>query len=140
VTRCVVDSSAALAWVLPGEATDATEALLDEIAVNGAIASGMWPLETANVLLYAEKARRITTDERRRSLTTLAALPIHIDPDTAAQAWGRTLGLAEAHGLTLYDASYLELALRLALPLASLDKKLRQAAEANGVELLGMAA
>jgi predicted nucleic acid-binding protein len=140
VTRCVLDSSVALAWVLPGEGSDATEALLDEIAAHGAAAPGLWPLETANVLLHAEKARRITQDERRRSLTTLAALPIHIDPDTAAQAWSRTLGLAEAQGLTLYDASYLELALRLALPLASLDKKLRQAAAASGVELLGQAA
>lgn len=140
MTRCVLDSSVALAWVLPGEGSDATETLLDEIAVAGAAAPGLWPLETANVLLQAEKARRITQDERRRSLTSLAALPIHIDPDTAAQAFGRTLSLAESQGLTLYDASYLELALRLALPLASLDKKLRQAAAANGVELLGQAA
>ena len=126
--------------MLPGEGTDATEALLDEIAADGAMASGLWPLETANVLLQAEKARRITQDERRRSLTMLAALPIHIDPDTAAQAFGRTLELAETQGLTLYDASYLELALRLARPLASLDRKLRQAAQAAGVELLGIAA
>ena len=140
MTRCVLDSSVALAWVLPGEGNKATEALLDEIAAAGAAAPGLWPLETANVLLYAERARRITGDERRRSLTTLAALPIHIDPDTAAQAFGRTLSLAESQGLTLYDASYLELALRLVLPLASLDKKLRQAAQASGVELLGIAA
>jgi predicted nucleic acid-binding protein len=139
VTCCVLDSSVALAWVLPGEGTDATEALLDEIAAAGATAPGLWPLETANVLLYVEKARRITPDERRRSLTMLAALPIHIDPDTAAQAWNRSLTLAEAQGLTLYDASYLELALRRALPLASLDKKLREAAAACGVKLLGQA-
>lgn len=140
MTRCVLDSSVALAWVLPGEGSEATEALLDEIAAAGAAAPGLWPLETANVLLQAEKARRITQDERRRSLATLAALPIHIDPDTASQAFGRTLDLAETQGLTLYDASYLELALRLALPLASLDKKLRQAAAAAGVALLGRAA
>ena len=138
MTRCVLDSSVALAWVLPGEGSDATEALLDEIAAAGAAVPSLWPLETANVLLYAEKARRITRDERRRSLTTLAALPICIDPDTAAQAFGSTLSLAESQGLTLYDASYLELALRLALPLASLDRKLCQAAHASGVELLGM--
>ena len=140
MTRCVLDSSVALAWVLPGEGSDATEALLDEIAAAGAAAPGLWPLETANVLLQAEKARRITGDERRRALTTLAALPIHVDPDTAAQAWDRTLALAERQDLTLYDASYLELALRLALPLASLDRKLRHAAAASGVELLGKAA
>ncbi len=137
MTRCVLDSSVALAWVLPGEGSDATEALLDEIATVGAAAPGLWPLETANVLLQAEKARRITQEERRRSLATLAALPIHIDPATAAQAFGRTLSLAEKQGLTLYDASYLELALRLSLPLASLDKKLRHAAAACGVALLG---
>jgi predicted nucleic acid-binding protein len=137
VTRCVLDSSVALAWVLPGEGSDATEALLDEVAADGAAAPGLWPLETANVLLQAEKARRITLGERRRSLTILAGLPIHIDPDTSAQAWGRTLSLAEAQGLTLYDASYLELALRLALPLASLDRQLRQAAASCGVVLLG---
>ena len=140
MTRCVLDSSVALAWVLPGESSDATDALLDDIANDGAMAPGLWTLEVANVLLQAEKARRITQDERRRSLTTLAALPIHIDPETAAQAWSRTLSLAEGQGLTLYDASYLELALRLALPLASLDRKLRQAASAQGVELLGVAA
>ncbi len=68
---------------------------------------------------------------------SLAALPIHLDPDTAAQAFGRTLSLAEKQGLNLYDASYLELALHLILPLASLDKKLRHAAAACGVALLG---
>ena len=139
MTRCVLDSSVALAWVLPGEGTDATEALLDEIAASGAAAPGLWPLETANVLLQAERARRITRAERQRSLAALAALPIRIDADTATQAFGSTTALAEAHGLTLYDASYLELALRLALPLASLDGKLRQAAQASGVELLGKA-
>ena len=139
MTRCVLDSSVALAWVLPGEGTDATDIVLDEIAADGAAAPGLWPLEIANVLLQVEKARRITQEERRRALITLAALPVHIDPDTASQAWSRTLALAEAQGLTLYDASYLELALRLALPLASLDRKLRQAAATSAVELLGAA-
>lgn len=137
MTRCVLDSSVGLAWVLPGEGDGATEALLDEVAAEGAAAPGVWPLETANVLLRAERAKRITSDERRRALATLAALPIHIDADTAVQAWDRTLNLAEAQGLTLYDASYLELALRLSLPLASLDRTLRRAAAACDVLLLG---
>lgn len=137
MTRCVLDSSVALAWLLPGEATNATEALLDEIAADSAAAPGLWPLEIANVLLQAQKAQRVTANEVRRSLATLAGLPIHIDSDTAAQAWGRSLSLAEAHGLTLYDASYLELALRLHVPLATLDKKLRQAAAKCGVRRLG---
>lgn len=137
MTHCVLDCSAALAWVLPGEGNDVADALLDAVAAGGAAAPGLWPLEVANVLLQVEKARRITAEERRRALSTLAALPIRIDPDTAAEAWGRSLGLAEAQGLTLYDACYLELALRLALPLASLDRRLRQAAVASGVAVLG---
>ena len=135
--RCVLDSSVALAWVLPGEGDAATEALLDEVADAGAAAPGLWPLETGNVLLQAEKAGRITPAERRQALTTLAGLPVHIDPDTAAHAWSQTFGLAQAQGLTVYDASYLELALRLALPLASLDRKLRGAATACDLAVLG---
>jgi predicted nucleic acid-binding protein len=137
VTRCVLDSSVALAWVLPGEGDHATEQLLDEIAADGAAAPGLWPLETGNVLLVAEKRQRITPAERRQALATLAGLPVQIDPETAAQAWGQTLSLAEAQGLTVYDASYLELALRLSLPLASLDKALRAAASACGLTVLG---
>ena len=137
MTLCVLDSSVALAWVLPGEGDATTEQLLDEVAATGGAAPGLWPLETGNVLLQAEKARRITGMERRQALGRLAALPVHIDPDTAAQAWGQTLSLAEAQGLTVYDASYLELALRLSLPLALLHKKLRAAASACGVTVLG---
>jgi predicted nucleic acid-binding protein len=140
VTCCVLDSSIALAWVLPGEGDAHIERLLDEVAATGGAAPGLWPLEIGNVLLQAEKARRITLMERRQALGQLAALPVQIDPDTAAQAWGQTLSLAEAQGLTIYDASYLELALRLHLPLASLDRKLCAAANACGLIVLGKGA
>ena len=69
----------------------------------------------------------------------LRDLPITLDRETAAQAWGATARLAEQHRLTLYDASYLELAQRLALPLATLDRELRTAASATGIALRGMA-
>ncbi len=59
MTLCVLDSSAALAWVILGEGDDATEALLDEVASAGAVAPGLWPLETANVLLAAERRARV---------------------------------------------------------------------------------
>jgi hypothetical protein len=60
VTLCVLDSSAALAWVMPGEGDAATEALLDDVASAGAVAPGLWSLETANLLLAAERRGRIT--------------------------------------------------------------------------------
>ena len=136
MTHCVLDSSATIAWVLPGEATKATEALLTAVGEQGAAAPGLWPLETANVLWMAERRRRITLAERTQALAILDELPIRIDDRTAAQAFGAISALASARDLTIYDACYLELALRLGLPLASLDKALCQAAAAAGVPLI----
>jgi len=133
---CVLDSSAALAWVLPGEATSATEALLAEVGESGAAAPGLWPLETANVLWLAERRGRITLAERTQALAILAELPVQIDERTAILAFGATSALAAARDLTVYDACYLELALRLGLPLASLDRQLCKAAAAAGVPLI----
>jgi predicted nucleic acid-binding protein len=136
VTLCVLDSSVALAWVLPGEVEAIAETLLNDVVSRGAVVSGLWRLEVANVLLAAERRGRITLAERQEALTTLADLPIRTDPHTVAHAWGDALHLAAARGLTLYDATYLELALRLRLPLASLDRELRAAAADCGVALL----
>lgn len=135
--RCVLDSSAALAWVLPGEAGDTTDALLSVVVDQGAVAPGIWPLEMANVLWMAQRRGRITLAERLQALALLSDLPVQIDTGTAARAWGIISELAASRGLTVYDASYLELAFRLALPLASADKDLRQAAVASGVSLIG---
>jgi predicted nucleic acid-binding protein len=64
-------------------------------------------------------------------------LPITVDVETDRQAWGPTLELSVRHRLTLYDAAYLELALRRKLPIATLDAELRAAAEAEGIVVLG---
>lgn len=136
MTACVLDGSTALAWVLPGEGDAGTDALLDRITQAGALTPSLWPLETANVLLVAQRRGRITLAERQQALTTLAELPIHVDPHTVFHAWGDTLHLAETQRLTVYDASYLELALRAGLPLASRDQELRAAAASCGVPLL----
>src|ERR1700712_3821353 len=134
--HCVLDSSVTLTWVLPGEGTPATDALLSVVGELGAVAPGLWPLEIANVLWLAEQRGRITLAERTQALAILAELPIHIDDRTAALAFGATSALAAARNLTIYDACYLELALRLGLPLASLDSRLSQAATAAGVPLI----
>jgi predicted nucleic acid-binding protein len=136
LTCCVLDSSAAIAWVLPHEATSATDALLTNVAEQGAASPGLWPLEVANVLWMAERRRRITLAERTQALTILGDLPIRIDDRTAAHAFGAIAALAAARNLTVYDACYLELALRLGLPLASLDRPLCQAAAAAGIKLV----
>ena len=95
----------------------------------------LWPLEVANALLVGERRRRITPAETARFLAILGAFPITVDDQTVAHAWTDTMHLARAHNLSSYDAAYLELAIRLGLPLAALDGKLKTAAGAMGVPL-----
>ena len=136
----VLDNSVALAWCFADEQTPAVMDLLDRVAEQGAVAPMLWPLEALNGLLAAERRRRVTPAKRIELTALLRALPIVLDAHTAEQAWEATAALAERHGLTLYDAAYLELAQRRRLPLATLDRDLRTAAAAVGVEVLGGAA
>ena len=133
----VIDSSVALSWCFEDERTPATLAVLDRIADAGAVAPALWPLEMLNALAMAERRQRITAQQRHALSGWMHQLPIKLDLETAAQAWTATALLAEQHRLTLYDACYLELALRMELPLATLDQALRVAAPKLGVALLG---
>jgi predicted nucleic acid-binding protein len=134
----VLDASIVMSWRFEDEKTEAAEAVLDHVGRYGALAPSLWPLEVANALLVAVRRRRISPTYVETSLRELAKLNVKIDPDTAAHAWKSTMSLAQAHGLTGYDAAYLELAHRRQMPLASLDRKLRAAGAASGLELLGL--
>ena len=86
------------------------------------------------MLLVATRRNRIRVDDWREIRASLEALPIEIDPVTTARARGTSLELARTHQLSVYDAMYLELAMRLQLPLATLDRALRSAAGTVGIE------
>jgi len=116
---------------MPDEHADPS--LLDLVAEKGAVVPSLWPLEIGNVLLIAERKKRITLEQRKKAIHTLAELPISVDMMTSDHAWLETMELAERYSLTLYDASYLELALRRSLTLATLDSSLNQAAQLAGV-------
>jgi predicted nucleic acid-binding protein len=133
----VLDSSVALAWVYADETTDAILRLFDSVRINGAWVPGLWRWEIANVLHLNVKRGRHGGDFRDGALSTLALLPIKVDAEADRQAWSAALRLAERHGLTVYDASYLEIASRRKIPLATLDRQLRSAAVSEGVQLLG---
>jgi predicted nucleic acid-binding protein len=107
-------------------------------AKGGPWISGPWRLEVANILEMGVRRGRHDAAFRDSTLADLALLPVHVDLETDQQAWGATARLAERRRLTLYDAAYLELALRRGLPLATLDQDLRAAANAKKVPLLGM--
>ena len=134
----VIDASLTLAWYFDDETTPAADAVLDRVSEAGAVVPSLWRLEVANAFQSALRRKRITTVYRDESLTKLDAMPITVDADTDTYAWTTTLRLAERFGLSVYDASYLELAQRRSLPLATLDKELREAAPSVNVTLLGL--
>ena len=133
----VLDSSVTLAWLYSDELTDPVRQVFERVTATRAWVPALWRLEVANSLHMAIRRKRIDAAFRNASLADLALLNIGTDPDTDAFAWSTTLQLAEAHGLTVYNAAYLELAQRMALPLATLDEELRAAGRAVGVVLLG---
>jgi predicted nucleic acid-binding protein len=133
----VLDSSVAAAWIYSDETTDAVRQVLELVTMNSAWVPALWRLEVANILEMGVRRRRTDASFRDAMLADLALLPIQIDPETDRQAWTSTMRLAERYGLTLYDAAYLELARRRALPLATLDVELRAAAGKVKVRLLG---
>lgn len=132
----VLDSSVALAWVLPDEADPALDHLCDYLTQDIAVVPPVWPLEIGNVLLVAVNRGRLTARNVSQLITELRALPLEIDAVSTERAFEDTLTIARKYGLTTYDASYLELARRHAIPLATLDIKLRKACVAAKISVL----
>jgi predicted nucleic acid-binding protein len=132
-TEFVLDCSATLPWIFASEATTATDRLLDQLSAGAkAWVPSLWHLELGNVLLGAQRRGRMDRAGIEKFFSSLAVYDIEVDGETNALAWSKTFGLAEKFGLTMYDAAYLELALRRGLPLASLDGQLRAAMKKAG--------
>lgn len=131
----VVDASVALAWCFEDEATPQTEAVLDRLSHDTAVVPSLWELEVSNVLLAGERRDRLTESQSARFVALLAQLPILVD--TASVDVGAVLAAGRQHLLTAYDAAYLVLAEREGVPLATLDARLRAAAQAVGVAVIG---
>ena len=133
----VLDCSVTMTWLFEHEATKDTDALLGMLSGPGkAIVAQHWVLEVGNVLLGAERSKKKTPADTTLFLNLLSKLAIESDVHTEQYATTTTLALGRRHQLSSYDAAYLELAMRLGLPLASLDKNLRKAAQAEGIPVL----
>ncbi len=137
MTGFVIDASAVLAWCFEDEGGPEADALIEQVAAEGASVPGLWPLEIANGLVMGERRGRISQAESAAFVAMIEELPIVADQATGARALHATMSLAREHELTAYDAAYLELAMRLGVPLATGDRKLRTAAQRVGVALLG---
>jgi predicted nucleic acid-binding protein len=117
----VIDSSVSIAWCFPDKQDDYSQSVLDALASERAFVPDLWHLEVANTLVVGERRKRSAQANTVTLLGFLASLPITVDEETKAQAFGNTLSLARDHNLSAYDAAYLELAMRRGLPLATLE-------------------
>jgi predicted nucleic acid-binding protein len=133
----VLDSSVAAAWCFSDERTPVCDAIQDRLADDEAIVPEHWFVELTNALLVGERRKRISADDVTGFLREIGKLQIIVDDQLPHRAFENVLPLARKHRLACYDAAYLDLAMRLNVPLASLDDDLRRAAKAAGVKLLG---
>lgn len=129
----VLDASIALAWCFEDEATLETTALLDKLTTEIAFVPELWRLELGNILIGALKRKRITAAKAAEFFAILDIINIQTDKETSNRAFHEIFSLAQSESLTTYDAAYLELAMRLGLPLATKDAALRNAAIRLGV-------
>lgn len=129
----MLDASIAVRWLIPGDGDEEAQLILDRLRVGGAMVPQLWHYEVRNALLVAERRGAIPQLAAESRIRGLSALPIVTDRDAVLD---QAMDLAIKHGLSYYDALYLELALREALPLATLDGRLNAAAMAAGVESL----
>lgn len=132
----VIDASVALTWVFADERSANTDAIFRRVGIGGAQVSTIFHVEVGNVVIQAEKRDRITAAYAAERLGIIEALPITVDWETPKAAWRQMMELSRAEALTLYDASYLELALRLGADFATLDKDLIKAARRRGVNVI----
>ena len=132
----VIDASLAISWFFADEQTPLSMNLLRQVSATGAVVPSLWRLEIASALQTGIKRKRIDATYRDAAIQKLLSLPIETDPDTNDYAWTSTLRLADIHQISVYDASYLELALRRGLPLATRDDQLAAAASSAGAILL----
>jgi predicted nucleic acid-binding protein len=131
----VLDTSVTMAWLFEDETTRTTEAILDRLTSENALVPTLWTYEVGNVLLMAERRKRITEAQGRRFTRLLESLPIRISDSHLSSLWSNAVVVAREHELSVYDGTYLDLAMREGIPLATRDKALRMAAKKLGVEI-----
>ena len=133
----VVDASVGVSWAVYSQSNPATTMLLEEVAAGKPFAvPGLWMFEVANALLVLMRRKKIQPQQCALARGALSRLHPVVDDDGPRLALHRIWEFADEFALSIYDAVYLELAQRKALPLASRDSGLRKAAAKCGVPLL----
>lgn len=128
----VLDCSVAMSWFFEDESDPYSEGVLNSLKINEAIVPILWHLEVSNVFLVAEKRKRITESKIIHNMNLIDSLPIKVQISSPMR---EIYILARQFGLSSYDATYLDLAMRLGLPLATRDNQLKSSAKSSGIPL-----
>ena len=137
MSRFVLDASVVLTWCFPDENAAMAQHVAGMFKQGGtAVAPSFWPHEVLNALLVGEKRKRISRELLRSFLDDLATLPVVLERFPVEVVFGRIQRLSREHGLTAYDAAYLDLALDSGLPLATLNEDLARASRKARVRLV----
>lgn len=135
MSRFVLDCSVTMAWCFEDEADRYADRVLDALESVECMAPTLWLLEVSNVLLMAERRKRLKEADTLRFIELLKSLPVVVDDNTSLHELESILSVARDFGVTAYDAAYLELAMRQGVPLATCDRQLKEACKKSGVLL-----
>lgn len=133
----VIDNSIVMCWCFGDQADDFTWSVLERVRESSAVAPAIFPLELGNALVVAERRKKLTQGDAQQFLQLVQALPLRVEQELPQRQWGEILALARQYQLSTYDASYLDLAMRAGLALATSDAPLRAAAKSARVRLIG---
>lgn len=125
----VIDNSVVMSWCFADEENDYADFVLSSLENHNALVPAIWPLEIGNVLVVAERRQRLSEADSIRFLSLIHNLPISVDQETPDRMMKEIVALARRHRLSTYDASYLDLAMRKDISLATRDAALMKAAE-----------
>lgn len=131
----VIDNSVVMAWCFGNEESGYADGVLESLESMQAIAPSIWPLETGNVLVVAERRKRLNKAAGIRFLALINDLPINVVQESPERMTKEILALARERHISTYDASYLDLAMRKGVPIATQDSGLKKAAKACEVPI-----
>jgi predicted nucleic acid-binding protein len=129
----VIDNSVVMSWCFEDEVNPYADTVLESLRDGEAFVPGIWPLELGNVLLVAERKKRLGEASAVRFLELVIGLPLTIEQEAPQRTLTEIVSLARELKLSTYDASYLDLAMRLGLPMSTLDVSIRKAAKRLGI-------
>lgn len=132
----VLDNSVVMSWCFKDEENQYADDVLDYLSDVNAVVPSVWPLEVMNVLLVAERRKRLSEADSVRFISLLSQLPITVEYESPERVMKELISFARANNLSSYDASYLDLSMRKGIPLATLDKQLLATAKRVNIPIL----